>query len=75
MKKVCLHDISNHTNVHQNRSINECSRMILTLKWSYMTLYDLKVILHFIKKLCLNNVDILEVLKRLGIKQKIYCIK
>ena len=24
MKKMCLHDISIHINIHQNRSINEC---------------------------------------------------
>ena len=25
MKKLCLHDISIHTNFHTNRSINECT--------------------------------------------------
>ena len=30
-KKFCIHDISIHTNFHQNRSINECARMILVL--------------------------------------------
>ena len=31
MKKLCLHDIlcTIHTNFQQNRSINECARMIL----------------------------------------------
>ena len=28
MKKVCVHDISIHTIFLQNRSINECARMI-----------------------------------------------
>ena len=42
MKKLCLHNISIHTNFHQNQSIfNESARMILALKWSYMTLADL----------------------------------
>ena len=30
-KKLYLHDISIHTDFHQNRSINECARMILAL--------------------------------------------
>ena len=38
MKKLCLHDISIHANFHENRSINEYARMILALRWSYMTL-------------------------------------
>ena len=41
MNKLSLHDISIHTNFHQNRSINECVRMILALKLSYMTIDDL----------------------------------
>ena len=59
MKKLCLHNISIHTNFHKNRSINECARMILKggLIRPWMTF---KVILHFIKTLCLHNVDNLE---------------
>ena len=41
IKELCLHDISIHTNFHKNLSINECDRMILAKKWSYMTLDDL----------------------------------
>ena len=33
---MCLHVISIQTNSHQNQSINECARMILAKKWSYM---------------------------------------
>ena len=36
MKKLCLHDISIHTNFHQNQSINEWAR-----KWFNMTLDDI----------------------------------
>ena len=32
-KKMCLHDISNHANFHQNRSINEFAKKVV--------LYDL----------------------------------
>ena len=32
MQNLCLHGISIHTNFHQNRSINECARMILAKK-------------------------------------------
>ena len=50
MKKFYLHDISIHTNLNKNRLINECARIIV----------------HFIKNLCLYNVDILESLKKIG---------
>ena len=33
--------ISIHTNFHQNRSIDECTRIILAEKLSFMTLDDL----------------------------------
>ena len=53
--------INIYINFHQNRSINECSRMILVLKWSWMTI---EVILHLMKNLCHHNVDILENFQR-----------
>ena len=52
MKKLCLHDISFHTNFHQNQSINKFAKMILAEIWSIMTLDDFKVILNFMKNLC-----------------------
>ena len=50
------------TNCHQNRSINECARMILHKGGLILPWMTFKVIRHFIKKLCLHihNVDILE---------------
>ena len=61
MIKLCLYDISNHKNFNQNRSINY-ARMMFAERCSNITLDDLqgKVILRFIKNLCLNNVDSLE---------------
>ena len=49
MKKG-FHDISIHTDFHQNWSINKCARMILAKE----------VVLDLMKKLCLHNVDILK---------------
>ena len=68
MKKLCHYYISIHTNFLQNRSINECARFWHKsgLKWPWMT-FD--VILPFINYMCLYTFGLL---KRLGVKQKIY---
>ena len=56
--------ISIHTNIHKKLSINECARMILSLKWSYMTLDDLWSDTSLLKKLRLHNVDNLKFFKK-----------
>ena len=55
MKEVCLHDISIH--FHINRSINECARLILALRWSNMTLDDLKGHTSFYQKFVLKSFE------------------
>ena len=57
-EKMYFYDISIQTNFHQNRFINECARMIFCkVVLPGMTF---EVILYFMKKMCLYNVDILE---------------
>ena len=46
--------------------VNESARIILASKWSYMINWmTFKVIFHFMKHLCLYNVDILESFKKI----------
>ena len=74
MKKFYLHDISIHTNYHQNRSINKYARLILALWWSYMTLDDLQWSHFILSKICvLIMLTFLKSLKRLGVEKNIYC--
>ena len=64
MKKICCpYDISIHTNVHQNWSINKCAIMIFGIKvvLNDIGLDDFKVILHLMQDLhVLMYIDILE---------------
>ena len=64
-----------HTNFHQNWSMYECARMILALRWSYMTLGDLKVILHFSNICVFIMLTFWKSLERIGHQTKKYCKK
>ena len=56
--------VSTHTNIHQNRSINECARILFGHKSSLRPWMTFEVTSNFIKKMCLYNVGILEKLNK-----------